>query len=128
MDWVVLFKKVAFGAGQAAVDAGGAVLLPGAWPILRAAYQPVMDGLKTRLGIVDSKPSPEQIEKLVAAFEADQTLQNAFRSSVLDQLGDIQKLKEIIAGDREKVTASLAGADQLRADLDRGAEARAGEA
>jgi hypothetical protein len=118
MDWVPLFKKVAFGAGEAAVDLGGSVLLPGAWPILRSAAQPVMDALKGRLGLKDTNPSPAQTKRMVAAFATDRQLQSIFASALIEQLEpfitgqkeantDIKRLIEIVGAGTEQIAARL---------------------
>jgi hypothetical protein len=131
MNWVALFKKVAFGAGEAAVDLGGSVLLPGAWPILRSAAQPVMDALKGRLGLKEANPSPAQTERMVAAFETDRQLQSTFASALIEQLepftagqkeanADIKRLIEIVGGNSQLLDAVLAGTEQLAARLDEG--------
>jgi len=46
LDAVPLVRKVLLGAAEATIDVAGAALLPGAWPILKRAPDPVLQRLK----------------------------------------------------------------------------------
>jgi len=121
-----------FGAGETAIDMGGSVLLPGAWPLLRAAYQPVIDNLKQRLGLDDAdRPSAAQAEELVKAFAADTHLQSMFASAVVEKLApfvsgqaaandDIKRLIEIVGGNADLLEALQSGTGRIEARLETG--------
>ncbi len=45
-----LFKKAVLGAVDRDIDVAGSALLPGAWPIVKGALDPILDRLKSQLG------------------------------------------------------------------------------
>ena len=53
MRVVEILKSMAFGAGTAGLKVVGSLAFPGAWPIIEEALEPVIDLLKTRLGVDD---------------------------------------------------------------------------
>ena len=131
MDAVPLVRKVLLGAAEATIDVAGAALLPGAWPILKRALEPVLQRLKERLGGADITESRARAEQAVAEFEADSHLQEMFRSTLLEQLdslvasgqrieADVQKLMLIAAGDQELLAQLAGGIGRIEERLDEG--------
>jgi tetratricopeptide (TPR) repeat protein len=131
MDLVPLFRKVVLGAAESSLDVAGAALLPGAWPILKGALQPVLERLKDKLGGGDVTASVEQAQRAVAELEADRHLQEVLRSKLLEQLdalvqgqqgvnGDVQKLMLIVAGDQRRLDELLGGVGRIEQRLDQG--------
>jgi tetratricopeptide (TPR) repeat protein len=126
-----LFRKVLLGAAESSLDIAGSALLPGAWPILRAALAPVLERLKDRLGGQDPTSSPELAQQAVDAFDADPLLQEMMRSRLLEQLDDIakkqdqinadvQKLMLFASGDRELLEEIVGNTEQIAKSLDSG--------
>ena len=68
------------------MDIAGSALLPGAWPILRSALQPVLERLKERLGGQDPVSAPE---RAAAELEADPRLQELLRTGLLKALDPV---------------------------------------
>jgi len=131
LDAVPLVRKVLLGAAEATIDVAGAALLPGAWPILKRALDPVLQRLKERLGGADITESRARAEQAVAEFEADSHLQEMFRSTLLEQLdslvtsgqkieADVQKLMLIAAGDQELLAQLAGGIGRIEERLDEG--------
>lgn len=129
-----LFRKVILGATEASLDVAGTMLLPGAWPILKGALQPVLDRLKERLG-GDVTASRERAEEASAAFEADPHLQEMLRSNLLEQLephiqaffqgqealnADVQKLMLIVTVNRELLYGLVGGVERVERHLEEG--------
>ncbi|MGH2751489.1 MAG: tetratricopeptide repeat protein [Actinomycetota bacterium] len=119
------------GAAEASIDVAGAALLPGAWPILKRALEPVLQRLKERLGGADITENRARAEQAVAEFEADGHLQEVFRSTLLEQLdslvasgqtieADVQKLMLIAAGDQELLAQLAGGIGRIEERLDEG--------
>jgi tetratricopeptide (TPR) repeat protein len=126
-----IFRKVILGAAEASLDIAGAAMLPGAWPILKAALKPVLDRLKERLGGEDITASPKRAQQAVAAFEADRHLQEMLRSNLLEQLdalvkgqqtinADVQKLMLIVTGDQKLLEELVGSVERIEQHLDEG--------
>jgi tetratricopeptide (TPR) repeat protein len=127
-----LFSRIVLGGAEASLDIAGAALLPPpAWPILKAALQPVMERLKERLGGEDITASKEAAERAIKEFEADQHLQEMLRSKLLEQLGPlaagqqaidagVQKLMILVSSDQKLLTGIADGVDRLNQHLDQG--------
>jgi hypothetical protein len=107
-----LVRKVLLGAAESSLDIAGAALLPGAWPILKGALEPVLERLKERLGGEDVLSSPTRAAAAAKEFEADPHLQEMLRSRLLELLdalvqrqeqvnADVQKLMLIVSGNRK---------------------------
>lgn len=131
MNLVPIFRKVVLGAAEASLDIAGAAFLPGAWPILKSALEPVLERLKERLGGEDITKSPERAQKAVAEFEADRHLQEMLRSKLLEQLDalvqgqqkietDVQKLMLIVTGDQKLLAELVGGLERIEQRLDEG--------
>jgi len=131
MDLNPIFRKVVLGAAEGSLDVAGSALLPGAWPILKSALQPVLDRLKERLGGKDVTSSPELAQKAIEEFQADRHLQEIFRSRLLEQLddlvqhqaainGDVQKLMLIVTNDQKTLNDVLGGVQQIQQRLEEG--------
>lgn len=126
-----IFTKVVLGAAEASLDIAGAAVLPGAWPILKAALKPVLNRLKERLGGEDITSSPERAEQAVAEFEADRHLQEMLRSNLLEQLdalakgqqtinADVQKLMLVVTGDQKLLEELVGSVGRIEERLDQG--------
>src|SRR5262249_17047559 len=98
---------------------GGSVLLPGAWPILRAAYQPIVENLKGRLGLKDAD-APAPAEQLVKAFEADEHLQSMFESAIVEKLAPFISGQQTANDDIKRLIAIVGGNTELLASLQAG--------
>jgi len=122
MDLVPLFKRVVLGAAGASLDIAGAALLPGAWPILKRALEPVLERLQEQLGGESITASPAQAQQAVAHFEADRHLQEVLRSKLVEQLDPIIQHQQHIDADVQKLILVVAGNQQLLADLVGGME------
>jgi hypothetical protein len=72
------------GTAEASLDVAGAALLPGAWPILKGALEPIIGRLKERFEGEEVTATPEWAQKAVAEFEADRHLQKMLRSNLLE--------------------------------------------
>jgi tetratricopeptide (TPR) repeat protein len=131
MNVVPIFRRVVLGAAEASLDVAGAALLPGAWPFLKRALEPVLDRLKERLGGEDITASRKGAEAAVAEFEADRHLQEMLRSNLLEYLdalvesqqkidGDVQKLMLIVTGDQRLLTELVGGVERIEQRLDEG--------
>jgi tetratricopeptide (TPR) repeat protein len=131
MNLLPIFRKVVIGAAEASLDVAGAALLPGAWPILKGALEPVLERLKERLGGEDVTATPERAQKAIAEFEADQHLQEMLRSNLLEQLdalvrdqetinADVQKLMLIVSGDQKLLKELVGGVERIEQRLDEG--------
>ena len=131
MNLSPLFRKVLFGAGEASLDIAGSAFLPGAWPVLKAALEPVLDRLKERLGGENIAGSPERAQKAVEEFEADKYLQEMLRSGLVENLDalvrgqqaineDVQKLMLVVSGDRELLQELVGGVERIEKKLDEG--------
>lgn len=119
------------GAAQASLDIAGAAVLPGAWPIIRGALQPVLERLKERLGGVDVTATPERAEQAAEVFEEDRYLQGMFQSNLVEKLNtlvtsgetinsDVQKLMLITAGNEDMLRQVLGGIDRIEERLKKG--------
>lgn len=126
-----IFRKVVLGAAEASLDVAGAALLPGAWPILKGALEPVLERLKERLGGEELTATPARAQKAVAEFEADQHLQEMLRSNLLERLDtlvkgqqiihtDVQKLMLIVSGDQKLLNELVGGIQRIEQHLDEG--------
>lgn len=126
-----IFRKVVLGAAEASLDVAGAALLPGAWPILKGALEPVLERLKERLGGQELTATPESAQKAIAEFEADQHLQEMLRSNLLERLDmlvkgqqiihtDVQKLMLIVSGDQKLLNELVGGVQRIEQRLDEG--------
>ena len=133
MTFNPLFKKVVLGAAEATLDVAGAAVLPGAWPILKKAMEPVLERLKERFGGESVTASPEQAKKAVEEFESDSHLQEILRSNLLEQLddlvqgqqeisGDVQKLMLIASGDRALLEELVGGVERIEERLEEGVD------
>ena len=131
MNLVPIFRKVILGAAGASLDIAGAALLPGAWPILKGALQPVLARLKERLGGEDITASPKLAQEAVAEFEADRHLQEMLRSNLVEQLDtivkgqekidtDIQKLLLIVTGDQKLLKEIVGGVERVEQRIEEG--------
>lgn len=131
MDLQPLFKKVIMGAAEASLDIAGAALLPGAWPVLKGAIEPVLDRLKERLGGGEITATPEQARKAVQEFNNDPHLQEVLRSKLLEGLDqlvkgqqaintDIQKLMLIVSGDQKLLVEIVGGVERIEKHLEEG--------
>jgi tetratricopeptide (TPR) repeat protein len=128
MTLVPIVRKVLLGAAESSLDVAGAALLPGAWPILKGALEPVLDRLKERLGGEEVTSSPAQAAAAATAFEADSHLQEMLRSRLLERLdalvqgqekigGDVQKLMLIVSGDQALLQELVGGVDRIEKRL-----------
>ncbi len=126
-----IFAKVVFGAAEASLDIAGASLLPGAWPILKGAIEPVLDRLKERLGGEDITSSREQAQAAVKEFDNDPHLQEMLRSKLLEALdavvksqqainSDVQKLMLIVTGDQKLLVELVGGVERIEQHLEKG--------
>lgn len=126
-----IVRRVLIGAAQASLDVAGAALLPGAWPILKGALEPVLDRLKARLGGVDVTKTPERAAEAAELFEHDRYLQEIFQSNLVAKLNevvasgdavnaDVQKLMLITAGNEDMLREVLGGIDRIEERLKMG--------
>jgi tetratricopeptide (TPR) repeat protein len=133
MTLTPIVRKVLLGAADASLDIAGALLLPGAWPIIKGALDPVLDRLKERLGGVDITATRERAEAAAEAFENDPHLQQVFRSNVVEKLdaliaggeqlnSDVRKLMLITEGNDEVLREVLSGIDRIMRRLDVGVD------
>jgi tetratricopeptide (TPR) repeat protein len=53
MRMIEVLKDMAFGAGTAGLKVAGSMAFPGAWPLIEAALEPVLDRLKDRFKTAD---------------------------------------------------------------------------
>jgi tetratricopeptide (TPR) repeat protein len=131
MNAIPIVRRVLLGAAQASMDVAGAALLPGAWPILRGALEPVLERLKVRLGGADITGTREAAEQAAEVFENDRYLQGMFQSNLVEKLdelvasgttlnSDVQKLMLITAGSEEMLHEVLGGIDRIEDRLDKG--------
>src|SRR5258708_2553119 len=86
-----IVKKVIMGAASASLDIAGQAVLPGAWPILKAALAPVIDRAKEKLGIADITASSEEAGRIVSEIEKDRHLQEMLRSDLFERLDALAK-------------------------------------
>ena len=128
---VPLFRKVIKGAAFASLDVAGSALLPGGWPILRAALGPVLDRLSERFMGQDVTSSPELAEQAAAEFARDARLQELFRTNLLDALDpvvksgarveeDVQTLCLMAMGNAKALDRIAADVGDIGTRLDRG--------
>lgn len=108
-----LVRKVLIGAAGSTLDIAGAAMLPGAWPILKGALQPVLERLKELIGGEDPASSVEAAKKAVKAFEADPILQEMMRSRLIDKLDHIVRSGEKIDTDVQKLMMIASGNQEL---------------
>ena len=131
MNLVPLFRRIVLGAAEASLDVAGAALLPGAWPILKSALEPVLERLKEQLGGESVTASLKQAELAVQTFEADPHLQEILRSKLLERLdviagrqqkfdADVLKLMSIVTGNQQLLDELLGGVERIDQHLDRG--------
>jgi tetratricopeptide (TPR) repeat protein len=131
MNAIPIVRRVLLGAAQASLDVAGAALLPGAWPILKGALQPVLERLTQLLGGVDITETPERAERAADLFEGDRYLQGMFQSNLVENLdelvasgkslnADVQKLMLITAGSEDMLREVLGGIDRIEERLDKG--------
>ena len=127
-----IVRRVLLGAAEASLDVAGAALLPGAWPVLRGALEPVLDRLSKRLG-GDVTASRERAQHAADEFEADEHLQEIFTSRLVDDLdeliargekldADVHKLMLIAAGSEDTLRAVLGGIDRIDRRLEEGVD------
>lgn len=128
MTLAPIVRKVLLGAAESSLDVAGAALLPGAWPILKGALEPVLDRLKERLGGEEVTSSPARAAAAATAFEADSHLQEMLRSRLLERLdalvegqekigADVQKLMLIVSGDSALLQELVGGVDRIEKRL-----------
>jgi tetratricopeptide (TPR) repeat protein len=98
VELVALFRKVVVGAGMATLDIAGQMALPGAWPILRGALEPVLGRLSEKLG-GDPIRSREAAERAADEFERDARLQDLLRTQLLKPLDELAKGQEKVDAD-----------------------------
>jgi tetratricopeptide (TPR) repeat protein len=133
MTLAPIVRKVLLGAAESSLDVAGAALLPGAWPVLKGALEPVLDRLKERLGGEDIILSPARAAAAATAFEADPHLQEMLRSRLLERLdrlvqdqekigADVQKLMLIVSGDQGLLQELLGGVGRIEERLDEGVD------
>jgi tetratricopeptide (TPR) repeat protein len=133
MTLAPIVRKVLLGAAESSLDVAGAALLPGAWPILKGALEPVLDRLKERLGGENIVSSPARAAAAATEFEADPHLQEMLRSRLLERLdalvrdqreigADVQKLMLIVSGDQELLRNLLGGVGRIEERLDEGVD------
>lgn len=126
-----IFAKVVFGAAEASLDIAGVSLLPGAWPILKGAIEPVLDRLKERLGGEDITSSREQAQAAVKEFDNDPHLQEMLRSKLLEALdtvvnnqqainSDVQKLMLIVTGDQKLLVELVGRVERIEQQIEKG--------
>ena len=131
MNATPIVRRVLMGAVQASLDVAGAAVLPGAWPIIRGALQPVLERLKERLGGVDITETSERAEQAAEVFEEDRYLQGMFQSNLVEKLdalvtsgetvnADVQKLMLITAGNEDMLRQVLGGIDRIEDRLKMG--------
>ncbi len=128
---VPLFRKVIRGAAVASLDIAGSALLPGGWPILKAALGPVLDRLSERFMGRDVTSSPELAEQAAAEFARDARLQELLRTNLLDALDpvvksgarveeDVQTLCLMAMGNAKALDRIAADVGDISTRLDRG--------
>ena len=131
MNLSPIFRKIVTGAAEGSLDVAGSALLPGAWPIVKKALDPVLDRLKERLGGEEVTSSPKLAKKAAEAFEADQHLQEILRSKLLEGLeglvktqkeinSDVQKLMLIVTGDQNLLNDLVGGVGRIEQRLEKG--------
>jgi tetratricopeptide (TPR) repeat protein len=102
-----LVRKVLLRAAESSLDIAGSALLPGAWPILKGALEPVLERLEQRLD-PDGKLSPKQrAERVADAFEADQHLQEIVRSALLPELQALTQGQQQVNADVQRLMAMV---------------------
>ncbi len=129
---VPLFRQIVVSGTFASLDiAGAAVFPPPAWPILKAALQPVLDRLKERLGGKDVTSSKELAEKAADEFESDRHLQELLQSGLLERLdalasgqqsidAGVQKLMVVVSGNQQQLQEIVGGVEAVSKRLDSG--------
>ena len=107
--WFLPIAKASlFGAAQGGVEVIGSALLPGFWPIVSKALEPVTERLKAKLGF-DPAASMENAKKAATHLESDKDLQALVE----------QGLAEIIAPLRDGQIALNEGQEQVLLLLER---------
>lgn len=101
------------GAAESSLDIAGSALLPGAWPILKGAIEPVLERLKERLNGVDPTSTPEVAQEAIAVFDADPLLQETMRSRLLEQLNTIASTQKEINADVRTLMTFASGNQRL---------------
>ncbi len=128
-----LVRRVILGAAESSLDIAGAALLPGAWPILKGALEPVLDRLKEQLGGKDPTSDAASAQKAAEIFEADPYLQEMVRSRLIEQLeplatgqekinADVQKLMAFASGSQELLEKIFGNTDEIVRTLDEGVD------
>ncbi len=117
MCMVPLFKQVIVGAAKSGLDVAGSALLPGAWPILRGALEPVLDQLARRLGVEDVTSSSELADKAVSEFVKDKHLQEILRTNLQEALEPVIKGQEKVGEDVQRLMLVTMGNTKVLNDL-----------
>jgi len=112
-----LFKKILIGAAESSLDIAGSALLPGAWPIVKGALNPVLDKLKDRLEGKDPTSSPDLAEKAIEMFENDRHLQEIFRSNLIERLDSLAKGQQEINEDVKKLFMIVTGNEKILLEI-----------
>lgn len=106
------------GAVDQGIDVAGSALLPGAWPIVRGALDPILDRLKSQLGgDEDITASHSRAQAAIEAFEKNAHLQEVFRSRLLEEIGVLVEGQKDINDDIQKLALIIEGNDQLLKEL-----------
>lgn len=125
MSAITLFKEIVtnaaraslFGTVESALDVAGSAILPGAWPILKGALEPVLERLAQRLEVKDVTESPDVADRAVSEFEKDTHLQALLESNLLRALEPVLKSQKRIAEDVQKLGLVALGNFRLLVEL-----------
>jgi len=131
MSTVPLFKAIVIGAVKSSLDVVGSALLPGAWPLLKGALEPVLERLTQQFDGQDVTSSTELAEKAVSRFENDEHLQELLRTNLLDALAPVisgqqkltegvQKLMLVALGNTKVLDELIGGVDKIEERLVQG--------
>jgi tetratricopeptide (TPR) repeat protein len=116
-----LFKKIVLGAVDQGIDVAGSALLPGAWPIVKGALDPILDRLKSQLGgDEDITASHSRAQAAIEVFEKNAHLQEVFRSTLLEEIGVLVEGQKDINDDIQKLALIVEGNDQLLKEVGEG--------
>lgn len=118
--WFLPIAKASiFGAVQGGVEVVGSAFLPGIWPIVSKALDPVTDRIKEKLGL-DPAASKENAEKAVALLEKDKDLQALVEQSLSEIVGPLRDGQAVLTEGQKQILLILERNDQALRELAKG--------
>jgi tetratricopeptide (TPR) repeat protein len=119
-----LFKEVVFGLAKGTVGHLGNVVLPGAWPILEKALEPVLERLRVKFVGGDEEANLTKAQKAVQEFEKDKGLQELWRTSLVEQLEPLIAGHETLEKGQRAILLAVTGNTEMLDGLLKGVHKR----